>query len=290
MIINASAVLPRLTNDGEVAEKAVYSLDEKAIAKEAMYDGFYAVCTNLEEEVSTIAKINHQRWEIEECFRIMKSEFKARPVFLRRDDRIKAHFTTCFLALVLYRYLEKKLDNKFTTNEIINQLKDMNFHAIPGEGYMPIYTRTDFTDALHEVFGFRTDYQIVSNREMKKIYKNTKKKRYAKISKQKSLICPIYKGFQAFIFFQLSKTGLYNIMEIFSCVSPGIYAYGTAVSCTVILSVPKGGVATQFIVCSVGIEDTPQQAKAYGGHPYALLATFVRKQYPHPLQCGLLLL
>lgn len=165
----------KVTNDGEVAEKAVYSLDEKAIAKEAMYDGFYAVCTNLEEEVSTIAKINHQRWEIEECFRIMKSEFKARPVFLRRDDRIKAHFTTCFLALVLYRYLEKKLDNKFTTNEIINQLKDMNFHAIPGEGYMPIYTRTDFTDALHEAFGFRTDYQIVSNREMKKIYKNTKK-------------------------------------------------------------------------------------------------------------------
>ncbi|MDA3847562.1 MAG: IS1634 family transposase [Vallitaleaceae bacterium] len=165
----------KVTGDGEVAEKSVYSLDEESMAKEAMYDGFYAVCTNLEDDASEIAKINHRRWEIEECFRIMKSEFKARPVFLRNDDRIEAHFTTCFLALVLYRYLEKSLDSAFTTNEIVSQLKDMNFHAIPGEGFMPIYTRTDFTDALHEASGFRTDYQIVSNKEMKKNYKHTKK-------------------------------------------------------------------------------------------------------------------
>jgi len=165
----------KVTGDGEVAEKSVYSLDEESIAKEAMYDGFYAVCTNLEDDASEIAKINHRRWEIEECFRIMKSEFKARPVFLRNDDRIEAHFTTCFLALVLYRYLEKSLDSAFTTSDIVNQLRNMNFHAIPGEGVMPIYTRTDFTDALHEAFGFRTDYEIVSNRELKKIYKSTKK-------------------------------------------------------------------------------------------------------------------
>ena len=165
----------QVTDDGEVAEKAVYSLDEASIAKEAMYDGFYAVCTNLEDDASEIAKINHRRWEIEECFRIMKSEFKARPVFLRNDDRIEAHFTTCFLALVLYRYLEKRLDNQFTTNEIVSQLRDMNFHCVKGEGFMPIYTRTDFTDVLHEVAGFRTDYQIISNKEMKKIYRKTKK-------------------------------------------------------------------------------------------------------------------
>ena len=72
-----------------------------------MYDGFYAVCTNLEDDATAITKINHRRWEIEECFRIMKCEFKARPVYLSRDDRIQAHFTTCFLALVVYRYLEK---------------------------------------------------------------------------------------------------------------------------------------------------------------------------------------
>lgn len=165
----------KVTGNGEIANKAIYSLNEEIIAKEAMYDGFYAVCTNLNEDGSVIAKINHRRWEIEECFRILKSEFKARPVFLRKDDRIKAHFTTCFIALVLYRYLEKRLDGKFTTTEMISQLREMNLVSVPGEGYMPTYTRTDFTDALHEEFRFRTDYQIISNKQIKKIFKDTKK-------------------------------------------------------------------------------------------------------------------
>lgn len=166
-----------ITKDGEIADKAVYTIDGDTISKEEMYDGFYAVCTNLDEDASVITKINHRRWEIEECFRIMKSEFKARPVYLSRDDRIKAHFTTCFLALVLYRYLEKYLDEKFTCNKIIKELRDMNFYHIPAEGYIPTYTRTDFSDALHEAFGFRTDYQIVSSRQMKKYFKDTKKKK-----------------------------------------------------------------------------------------------------------------
>ena len=157
-----------VTLDGEVAEKELYKLDSEIIAKEEAYDGFYAVCTNLEDEASEIIKVNHKRWEIEECFRIMKSEFKARPVYLTRDDRIEAHFTTCFLAMVLYRYLEKHLSNKFTCTEIIRELKGMNFYEIPGDGYIPTYTRTNFTDALHEVFGFRTDYQIIKNSQMKK--------------------------------------------------------------------------------------------------------------------------
>lgn len=165
----------KVTGDGEVADKTIYSLNEKTIADEAIYDGFYAICTNLEDDASAISKINHRRWEIEECFRIMKSEFKARPVFLRKDNRIKAHFTTCFLALVLYRYLEKKLEGKFTTSEIISQIKEMNFFLVPGEGYMPTYMRTDFTDEIHKAFGFRTDFQIVSTKQMKKILKDTKK-------------------------------------------------------------------------------------------------------------------
>ncbi|MDF1617223.1 IS1634 family transposase [Petrocella sp. FN5] len=164
-----------VTSDGEVAEDTLYSLNEDIIAEESKYDGFYAVCTNLDEDVSEIAKINHRRWEIEECFRIMKSEFKARPVYLQKDERIKAHFTSCFLALVLYRYLEKQLDSQFTTTEIVSQLKDMNFYSVTGQGYIPTYKRTDFTDTLHDTFGFRTDYQIVSDKEMKKIYKETKK-------------------------------------------------------------------------------------------------------------------
>jgi len=164
-----------VTPDGEVADKTLCELDENVIALEQMYDGFYAVCTNLEDDATEIAKINHKRWEIEECFRIMKTDFKARPVYLKRDDRIKAHFTTCFIALTLYRYLEKKVNGKFTTSEIMKGLRDMNFYEVPGEGYIPTYIRTDFTDALHEAFGFHTDYQIVSTKQMKKIFKDTKK-------------------------------------------------------------------------------------------------------------------
>ncbi|HZK61924.1 MAG TPA: IS1634 family transposase [Anaerovoracaceae bacterium] len=163
-----------VTQDGELAEKHIYSIDFEVIAKEEVYDGIYAVCTNLEDEASEIIKINHRRWEIEECFRIMKSEFKARPVYLTRDDRIEAHFTTCFLALVLHRYVEKKLQNRFTCSEIIQGLRSMNFLEILGDGYVPTYTRTNFTDALHETYGFRTDYQIIKSKLMKNIFKSTK--------------------------------------------------------------------------------------------------------------------
>lgn len=164
-----------ITTNGELAEKHLYEINTETIEKEEMYDGFYGVCTNLEDGASEIIKVNHRRWEIEECFRIMKSEFKARPVYLSRDDRIEAHFTTCFLSMVLYRYLEKKLDNKFTCSEIINGLREMNFYKIDGDGYIPTYTRTDLTDALHEVSDFRTDYQIIKTNQMKKIFKDTKK-------------------------------------------------------------------------------------------------------------------
>ena len=104
----------------------------------------------------------------------MKSEFKARPVYLSRDDRIEAHFLTCFISLVIYRLLEKKLNCKYTCQEITNGLREMNFLEIIGDGYIPTYTRTDFTDDLHEAFGFRTDYQIVNTKQMKKILKSTK--------------------------------------------------------------------------------------------------------------------
>lgn len=163
-----------VTTDGEVAEKELLSIDKTLVTKEAMYDGFYAVCTNLEDDVSDIIRVNQRRWEIEECFRIMKSEFKSRPVYLSRDERIKAHFTTCFLSLVVYRYLEKALGSKFTTCEIIKGLRDMNFYEVPGEGLIPTYIRNDFTDALHDSFGFRTDYQILKTKQVKNILRITK--------------------------------------------------------------------------------------------------------------------
>lgn len=161
------------TQNGEVAEERHYELNEDTIKNEALYDGLYAVCTNLEDSVEDIIKINHNRWEIEESFRIMKSEFKSRPVFLSREDRIKAHFITCFLALVIFRYLEKKLDNKYTICEIIETLKNMNFLK-NDDDYIPAYNRTDITDLLHNKFNFRTDYQILPEKNIKKIFKQTK--------------------------------------------------------------------------------------------------------------------
>ncbi|HCX64844.1 MAG TPA: transposase, partial [Eubacteriaceae bacterium] len=163
------------TPQGEIAEKELFTVDTEVILKEQMYDGFYGVCTNLEDDASQIIKVNKMRWKIEECFRIMKTEFKARPVYLSRDDRIKAHFTTCFMSLIIYRLLEKRLEEKFTCSEIIHGLKKINFFEIDREGYVPTYTRNAFTDTLHETFGFRTDYQIVKSSEMKKILKQTKK-------------------------------------------------------------------------------------------------------------------
>ena len=136
-------------------------------------------------QIDGIISINQKRWQIEECFRIMKSEFQARPVYLSRKDRITAHFITCFTALILYRILEKKLGESYTTESIIRTLKEMNMLIAPGEGYIPEYTRTDLTDKLHGTFGFRTDYEIVSQREIKKILTTTRKQKYCQNSKRK---------------------------------------------------------------------------------------------------------
>lgn len=145
------------------------------IERAEQFDGFYDVCTNLEDDAEEIIKVNQRRWEIEESFRIMKSEFKARPVYLNRDNRITAHFTTCFLSLVLHRYLERILDEKYTASEIIDILRDMNLNEIDEVGYIPAYTRTDITDELHDKFKFRTDAEITIKKKIKKILKDLKK-------------------------------------------------------------------------------------------------------------------
>ena len=161
------------TINGEVAANNNYELDYKKIDKEAIYDGLYAVCTNLEDDVMDIIKINKSRWEIEESFRIMKTEFKSRPVYLSREDRIKAHFTTCFLALVIYRYLEKVLNEQYTVSQIVETLRTMSCIK-KDDDFIPTYKRTKLTDSLHEKFSFRTDYEILSEKNIKKIIKQTK--------------------------------------------------------------------------------------------------------------------
>ena len=167
-----------ITDDGEIAQKNIYQLDESKILEESMYDGFYAVITNLEGDVREIIHINKQRWEIEENFRIMKSEFEARPVFVRREDRIKAHFLTCFISLLVYRLLEKKLGEQFTCNQILETLRNMNVTLLSKDsGYIPSYKRTKITDKLHSSFGFRTDYEFIRKSTMRTIIKETKQKK-----------------------------------------------------------------------------------------------------------------
>lgn len=163
------------TADGVAAEKTAYYIDTNGVKAEAMYDGFYAVCTNLEDAPLSIVNINKRRWEIEECFRIMKSDFEARPVYLHDQERIKAHFITCFIALIVYRYLEKALDEKYTCGKILDCLKEMGFLKFEGKGYVPIYEKNELTDALHTAFGFDTSKEIIPINKMRKILAQTKK-------------------------------------------------------------------------------------------------------------------
>ena len=165
-----------LTPDGEIAAKKLYDLDEAAIEKESLFDGFYAVCTNLtDDSVKDILTVSEGRWKIEESFRILKTDFESRPVYVSREDRIRAHFLTCYLSLLILRLLEKKVGEGYTSNQIIQTLRKYNLLRISGEGYLPAYTRTLLTDRLHDVFGFRTDTEIVPTRKMKSIIASTKK-------------------------------------------------------------------------------------------------------------------
>lgn len=176
------------TADGELAQYNSYSLNQEMIDQESRFDGFYGICTDLGDDAPAIIRTNGGRWIIEDCFRITKTDLEARPVYLQRDDRIKAHFLTCFLALILYKYLAKKVNRggrHFSPDEIISTLRDMNFVSVAGEGYIPTYTRTDLTNNLHGSAGFRTDTQIVSKQRMKTIISLTKKSQARKQRQEK---------------------------------------------------------------------------------------------------------
>lgn len=160
--------------DGEKAAVHHY-LDETKIGNEEQYDGLYAVCTDLlDDDVGEILKVSEGRWRIEECFRIMKTDFEARPIYLQNENRIKAHFLICFLSLLSYRLLEKKLDANYTCETILETLREFNFAGIQEQGFIPLYKRNEITDALHDACGFRTDYQFITKSQMKNIQKKSK--------------------------------------------------------------------------------------------------------------------
>lgn len=165
-----------VTEDGEKADIR-YFLDVDKIAEEEKYDGLYAVCTDLlDDDVADILKVSEGRWQIEDCFRTLKTEFEARPVYLNREDRIKAHFLICFLSLLHFRLLQRELKIFCTTEQLLSVLKDMNFADVEEQGFMPVYERQEITDELHKVCEFRTDYQFITKRKMKEIQKKSKRR------------------------------------------------------------------------------------------------------------------
>jgi len=159
------------TDDGETAENIAYSINQSVIDEEEKYDGYYALTTNLIGDVNQILKIVKGRWEIEESFRILKTDFDAGTINLSKEDRIKAHFMTCFIALLIYRILENKLDYKYTASQIIKTIRNMDMIEHKGLGFEPIYERTQLTDNLHNLSNFNTDYEIISYKKIKKIFK-----------------------------------------------------------------------------------------------------------------------
>ena len=164
------------TEEGEKA-KIHYYLDLDKIAEEEMYDGLYAVCTDLlDDDVADILKVSEGRWQIEDCFRTMKTDFEARPVYLNREDRIKAHFLTCFLALLHFRLLKRSLKGSYTTEQLVLTLRNIKFADVEEQGFMPVYERNEITDDLHEACGFRSDYEFITKRKMKGIQKKSKRR------------------------------------------------------------------------------------------------------------------
>ena len=163
-----------VTKDGEKAD-IHYSLDLDKIAEEEKYDGLYAVCTDLlDDDVADILKVSEGRWQIEDCFRTMKTDFEARPVYLSREDRINAHFLICFLALLHFRLLKRSLKSPCTTEQLLHVLRNIKFADVKEQGFMPVYERQKITDELHKACGFRTDYQFLTKRKMKEIQKKSK--------------------------------------------------------------------------------------------------------------------
>jgi len=162
------------TKEGEAA-KIHFFLDQEKIDEEEKYDGLYAVCTDLlDDHPRDIIKVSEGRWQIETCFRTMKTDFSARPVYVQREDRIKAHFLTCFLSLLIYRLLDKKLNCKYTCDQLLDKLKEMDFADIEDQGFMPLYSRDEITDGLHAACDFRTDFQLIAKQKMKEIQKFSK--------------------------------------------------------------------------------------------------------------------
>lgn len=167
----------KYTDAGELAENTVTSLDVELIEKEKTMDGLNCVATRLEGSVGDILHVNGYRYEIEHLFRVTKTEFDARPVYLRREDRIRAHFAICFVALLLLKAFQKQVNaglgenNRYSSEQIIDALAGMDYNMVRGTGYVPAYSATTLRSRCCETANLPIDRQIVLNRKMRQYLK-----------------------------------------------------------------------------------------------------------------------
>ena len=167
-------------SNGEIVSNKVLLFDESVANEEAKYDGFYAISTNLEGDEREIVKINHQRWEIEESFRIMKTDLRSRPVYVSLEEHISAHFLTCFLALLFIRIIEKKMDGKYTTNAIIEAIRNVNYVDVEA-GYISAFSGNDLITTLSKEFKIECNYNTFTPEQMRKILHQSKIEEFATI-------------------------------------------------------------------------------------------------------------
>ena len=146
------------------------------LKKKCMTDFMRYVQTCFDDDVADILKVSEGRWQIEDCFRTMKTDFEARPVYLNREDRIKAHFLTCFLALLHFRLLNRSLKGTYTTEQLLHTLKDIKFTDIEEQGFMPVYERQEITDDLHETCGFQNGLSIHNKTENERNSEKSKRR------------------------------------------------------------------------------------------------------------------
>lgn len=161
------------TSTGKDGEKAsdLYEIDQSVIDKEEKYDGYYAVATNLEDDAKVILEINSRRYKIEDCFRVLKTNFNARPVYHRNRKRIIAHFTVCYTALLIYRLLENKLDQygtHFSTENILETLRNMNVINTQDAFYTATYKGSQVCTSLNGVFDLGLDKKYYLPKELNK--------------------------------------------------------------------------------------------------------------------------
>ena len=172
------------THDGEIAENQELALDVDTIKNEEQFDGFYGICTNLlpkserypdGKTALDILRINHMRWQIEDCFRDLKAHFKSRPVYLSNKNRIKAHFLLCCLSLILFKYVEKEVNAKatssYTSDQLLQHLRNLEMLHMRGFGYIPAFELSPLQMSLQDALSIKLDAQITTEKEMKKILK-----------------------------------------------------------------------------------------------------------------------